>query len=84
MVALDGSVASEYALRTTLHIMNKKVDELYLFSATEKLGGNLSSPAFFSTISETQKTLERDTDRLLKKYGKYAKDRGVRHFGIND
>lgn len=77
MVALDGSTASEYALRTAIHIMNKKSDELYLFSATEKLGGHISSPAFFSTLADTQKSLEKETDRLLKRYGKYAKDRGV-------
>ena len=78
MVCLDGSLGSEWALKTAIHIMNKKTDELYLMAVTEKLANRVISPAFFTTLDETQKALEKETERMLRRFGRFAKARGVR------
>jgi len=80
MIALDGSKATDIEIHFALKIMDKNQDELYLLSCTERITHMFpTAPSYFATITDAQKIMELETERLLKKYGKYCQEQGIKH-----
>jgi len=81
MTAIDGSKTSDKALQYVVkNLMNKDKDDLFLVAVTDKISHKFpSGPAYFANIVEAQKYMEKETEKMLKKYGKMCHEWGVKN-----